>query len=306
LRWAIWEVQLPIDPSAGVTTWLARLGHELLPRRWSVDLATPPRAFGEGGEPIFWVGDVPVLTLEAPERAASAMVSFQSGTNAHSASVTASRVSVAHVGVQARAVGPTRLAVAGERTASLEIGFSEQPSRAEVLGQLAQTPRLRLHLGPQTLEAWQGAEHSVRVPLREQLEVRVDLGVETARARVTLWEHGKQRIRRGLDARGVERAIDEALATASRVEVDVDNLGRVAVALTRGAVEAPRERRGADRLVWHDEVASISSQHQPNSVPTLVEQAGARALVVRRLGGAALVRARLALRRRLETGGARP
>lgn len=271
LCWAIWEVQLPLDPSAGVTTWLARLGHKLLPRPWSAALATPPRAYGEGGEPIFWTGDVPLLTLEAPLRAASAVVSFHSWTNEHSANVT----------------------------------FRKQPSRAEVLVQLAQTPRLQLTIGTQTFEAWRGKEHSVRIPLREQLDVGVDLGAKTARARVTVWDHGKQRTRSGLDARGVERAIYEALATASRVEVDVDNLGRVAVALTRGAVEAPRVRGAADRLSRRDELASLASQDELLAFPTLLVRPGGRGLTVRQVGAAALVRSRLALRRRLETGGSR-
>lgn len=306
LHWTIWEVRLPIDPDASVTTWLARLGHDLVPRSWSVDLATPPRAYGDGGEPIFWVGDSPVLRLDAPQSAAVAIVSFESGTNSHSASVAASGSGAVHVGITVRDSGPTRLAVAGGRSASLDIGFSQQPGCAALLEQLSQTPRLRLRIAEQTLEAWQGPEHRVRVPLREQLDVHVDLGVETARARITVWEHGKQRTRRGLDARGVERAIHDALATASRIDVDADNLGRVVVLPARAALEAPREREIDDRLGWRDEVVSRSSQHEPHTLPTLLERPGSTSLIVRRVGPAALVRSRLALRRRLETGGRRP
>lgn len=306
LEWCIWEVQLPSEPAENVGGWLARLGHELVPRPWSAALATPPRAYGEGGEPIFWVGDVPLLTLEAPQRAATTMVSFHSGTNAHSASVTASELSVAHVRVTARDAGPTRVAVAGERSASLELVFRKQPSRAEVLEQLAQTPRLRLRIGTQTFEAWRGKEHSVRIPRQEQLDVSVDLGAETARARVTVWDHGKQRTRSGLDARGVERVIADALGAASRIEVDVDSLGRVVVLPSRAPLVAPRVRGAADRLSRRDELASLASQNEPLAVPTLLVRPGGRGLAVRRVGAAALVRSRLALRRRLETGGSRP
>ena len=305
LQWCIWEVQLPSECEEKVTSWLARLGHELIPRPWSMDVASPPRGFAEGGEPIFWVGDAPVLTLRAPHRAVSASVVFQIGTNEHSASVTASQVGVAHVGVKVHEVGAARLTVAGDRSARLEIDFREHPLCAEVLAQLAQAPRLRVQIGTQTLEAWNGTEHSVRLSPRKQAEVRVELGVEAARARVTVWVHGKRRTRRGLDAHGVERAIVETLPTASRIEVEVDNLGRVVVVPTRAAIEAPREGRSADRLIWHDEIASMLSQQQPDTVPTLVEQPRGRAFVVRPLGAATLVRSRLALRRRLETGGSR-
>lgn len=306
LAWCIWEVQLPSEAAERVAGWLARLGHELVPRPWSASFATPPRAYGDGGEPIFWVGDGPLLTLEAPQRAATASVSFHSGTNTHSARVTASELSVAHVRVTARDAGYKRVAVAGERRASLELDFREQPSRAEVLEQLARTPRLRLIIGTQTFEAWRGKEHSVRVPLREQLDVHVDFGAETARARVTVWEHGKQRTRSGQDARGVERIIADALGAASRIEVDVDSLGRVVVLPSRAPFVAPRLRAGADRLSRRDELSSFASQDELLAFPTLLVRPGGRGLAVRRVGAAALVRSRLALRRGIDTRGARP
>jgi len=306
LEWCIWEVQLPSESAEKVGGWLARLGHELVPRPWSAALASPPRAYGEGGEPIFWVGDGPLLTLEAPQRATAAMVSFHIGTNAHSESLTAAELSVAHVQVTAREAGPTRVAVPGERSATLELVFRKQPSRAEVLQQLAQTPRLRLSIGTQTFEAWLGTEHTVRIPLREQLDVNAELGVETARARVTVWENKKQRTRSGLDARGVERVIADALGAASKIEVDVDSLGRVVILPSRAPLVTSRVCGGADRLSRRDELASLASSDEPLEVPTRLVRPGAGKLAIRKVGAAALVRSRLALRRRFDAGGARP
>lgn len=306
LEWCIWEVRLPNEDHDKVARWLALLGHKFISRPWRTFISTPARAFGKGGEPIFWTCDVPVLTIEAPHRAATAAVSFQTETSADSARVTASQVGAAQIAIKAQDVGVARFDVAGERSASIEMGLIRQPSHADVLEQLALTPRLRLCIGTQKLEAWQASEHSIRFPLRKRLEVRADLGGETARARVAVWEHGKKRTWRDLDARGVERVIDQALVTASRIEIDGDNLGRVVALIKRGAIDNPREFGATDRLVWRDKVASLSSRYRPGTVPTLVEQPGTRALMVYRLDAATLVRSRLALRRGLRAGGNGP
>ncbi len=305
LEWCIWEVQLPSDPAAKAAGWLARLGHEVMPRPWSAALATPPRAYSKGGEPIFWVGDVPLLTLEAPRQAATTMLSFHSGSNTHRANVTASELGVAHVRVMAHEAGPTRVTVAGERSARIELDFCKKPSRAELLEQLAQTPRLRLSIGTQTFEAWRGTEHSVRMPPHEHLDVNVELGAETARAHVTVWMHGKQLTRSGLSAQDVKRVIDNALDAASRIEVDVESLGRVVILFLRAPHVASRMRGEVDRLSRRDELASLVSQDKSHAVPTLLVRPGG-GLGIQRVGPAALVRSRLALRRRLETGGTRP
>lgn len=307
LKWTIWEVQLPSQPDDKVTNWLARLGHQFVPRPWSLELATPARAHSSRGEPIFWVGDSPVLTLEAPQGAAATTVAFQSGSNSDSAGVRASQSRVAHVGVKTRDAGLTRLTVASERSASLDIAFVERPARTAVLQLLVQTPRLRVHIGEQILEAWQGTAHSVRVPSRELPEVRVDLGPDSARARITVWERGKQRSRRGLDARGAGRAVEEAIASASRIEVDADSLGRVVILPVHQAVDAPRHSKGSDRLAWRDLVVSQCSRAEERTTPTMLEQPrAATSLAARQVDAAGLVRARLALRRRHEAGGTRP
>ena len=88
-RWTLWEVRLPVESVANVTAWLERLGHVLVPRPSSVDLATPPRARGEHGEAVFWIGDAPVVALEAPQSDGEALVCFKTGTDSFSASVEA-------------------------------------------------------------------------------------------------------------------------------------------------------------------------------------------------------------------------
>jgi hypothetical protein len=307
LKWAVWDVQIPSEPDDKITSWLSRLGHDLVPRPWSLELATPARAHSAHGVPIFWVGDSPVITLEAPRPAAAAMVAFYSDSNSDSAGVSASQSRVAHVGVEKPSAGPTRLTVVSERSASLDIEFIERPPHSALLQLLGQTPRLRVQIGEQILEAWQGTLHSVRVPAHERPAVHVDLGPDSARARVTVWERGKQRSRRGLDARGAERAIDEALAGASRIELDADNLGRVVILPAHQELDAPRCSKASDRLAWRDLVVSQGARAEELATPTLLGQPrAATALAARQVGAAGLVRARLALRRRRDAGGTRP
>jgi len=306
LQWTIWEVQLPSEPVARVIDWLTRLGHEVVPRPWRVDLATPSRAHSESGEPVFWVGDLPVFMLEAPQPSAAATVAIQSGPNAHSANVRAAQSRFAHVSVSVRRAGPTRLTVAGERSASLDLAFIQRPSPTSLLELLTQTPRLRIQIDHLLFEAWQGTTLMVRRSSIEQPEVSVDLGDESTRARVTVWERGKQRSKRGLDSRGVAKVIKDALVRAERVEVDADNLGRVLLLPVRAAVDATHEAKAADRLAWRDQVVSLCLRTEEHPTPTFLEQPrSTESLIARQLGPVALVRSRMALRRRLEAGGSR-
>ena len=305
LKWIIREVRLPEDGSASVTAWIGRLGHEIVPRPWTLQLATPSRARGELGEAVFWIGDSPVLALDAPLPGAEGLLSIKTGSNSNYATVRASGARVAHVCISSPFAGPTRLAMVAEQSASIDLTFVEQPSHSSIFEVLAQTPRLRVWIGEQPMEAWQGSTHKVRVGPRELPNVRVDLGAKSARVRITVWERGKQRSRGDLNARGAEKAIQEALSTASRIEVDADNLGRVELIPIRIAAVTRREDLGGGRLAWRDYAASLSPQLGEPTKLTLVEQPRAdTSLVGRRIGAASLIRARLALRRRRErTGG---
>jgi hypothetical protein len=304
LQWCIWEVRLPSEPQEPVTAWLANLGHQLVQGPWCIDLVTPPRRYSESGVPFFWVKDSPILAFEAPQPSATAMVEIQSGTNSCLGSIGVTHGSPAHVAVGFHDVGLVRITVAGERGTSLYIGFERPPLPNGFPEQLASTPRLRMRVGSQNLEAWRGVDHHVPVPSRQRPAVQVDLGCDTVRARVTVWERGRQRIRRGLDAKGVERAIDDALATASRIEVDADNLGRIVVLPTRMDESNPQEHIVESRLAWWEVAMGSASQHDKCTVPTVVGRPGSSAVSIRRSGAAALVRARLALRGRLDGKGA--
>src|SRR5690606_16707646 len=101
----------------------------------------------------------------------------------------------AQVSVSVPDARSARMAVAGERNASLDLEFQEQVSLASLGEMLLQTARIRIQIGQQLFAAWLTSTHFVHVDSREQPEVFVDLGDESARARVTVWERGKQRPR---------------------------------------------------------------------------------------------------------------
>lgn len=306
LQWTIWEVQLPGEPVAAVLAWLARLGHEFVPRPWSMELATPPRAYSKQGEPVFWVGDTPVLMLEAPRHGAATMVAFKGSSNSHSASVQAAKSRFALVSVSARDAGVARLVVASEPSASVGLAYVQRPSSSALRELLAQTARLRIQIGEQPLEAWQSPTHMVRVPAHEQPKVRVELGAETVRVRVTVWERGKQRSTRGLDSKGASRAIEDALAGAERLEIDAGNLGRAVLLLVRVTADTNRQSKSSDRLAWHDHVAGTGEFTDERRTPTILQRPGAASsYAARQVTPDALVRSRMALRRRIEAGGTR-
>lgn len=302
--WSVWEVQLPGEPTVSASTWLTRLGHEVIPYPWSMALATPPQGYGQCGEPIFWVGDSPVLVLNAPRPTSTTTVTFDSGTNSYSAEVRATSGRFAQVSVSVPDARSARMAVAGERNASLDLEFQEQVSLASLGEMLLQTARIRIQIGQQLFAAWLTSTHFVHVDSREQPEVFVDLGDESARARVTVWERGKQRPRLGIDSRGVARAIEEALVNADRIEVDAGNLGQVVLIPIRGKVCVTDEARSSDRLAWRDRLIDICTRRASHFKPSLSQQPrDAKSFAVRRLTQASLVRSRLSLQRRIKQKG---
>lgn len=306
LQWTVWEVQLPTEPVANVLAWLARLGHAIVPRPWSLDLAMPPRAYGEQGEPVYWVGDTPVLTLEAPQYAASAAVALQNGTNSQTVNFVAQQNRSTYVTVSVCDEKLVRLFVVGERSASLDFTFILRPADFSLEEVLAHTARLRIQIGQLKLAAWQGHNNYIQILKSAQPELRVDLGDETARARVTVWERGKQRSRCGLDSRGVVKALQDALVGSEKIEVDAGNLGRVVLLLVRGLVSANRTTKVSERLAWRDYVVNMSPPSAEPLTPILVEQPRlAKSLIARHSGAAGLIRARMALRRRLTVRGNR-
>jgi hypothetical protein len=300
--WTYWEVQIPDDLDQGVIDWLSWVGHAIVPSPWSIELATPPRARDERGEPIFWTGDAPVLSLSAPRPSAETEVWFRDGTNTSVESVKTSDEGEAFVAIRGQDVGARQVLVA-DRSADIDVAFVARPTREALLGQLTATPRARVWIGETLLEAWGNSPK--KVPAQDPLpDVRVDLGSEDARARVTVWEGSKRRTRRGLDHRNAERAIVEALPIASRIELDADNFGRVEFMPARVSTKIADRATATDRMAWFDHVTSLSAPPEQQAATTLFRQPrGSTSLAVRGVKASALVRSRLVLRRRYEAGG---
>jgi hypothetical protein len=304
-RWTLWEVRLPEGTVASVINWIDRLGHVLIPKPWSVELAAPPRAFDDRGDPIFWIGDAPVVALEAPQGGAETLLWFRFGTNSVTASLRVPESRHAFATVKSHDVGSARLTVVGMRSADIDVVFVQPPSRGALLDLLTKTPRVRAWVGDVAIEAWRNGTCKVPVD-RSEPAVRVDLGAEDARARVTVWERGKRRSSRGLDARNAARFIEEALPTATRIELDADNFGRLEIHPARPAAETPRRSAASARLAWHDQVVSLIASAEEHNTPTLIEQPrAARSLTVRHVNAGTLARSRQALRRRHQGGGTR-
>lgn len=304
-RWTLWEVRIPEAPDAIVSAWIARLGHALVPRPWSIELATPPRARDERGQPVFWVGDVLVVALDAPQGGAEALVSFKAGTNSFRASVEAVSSGNAFVAIMSQDIGPTRITAFAERNADMDVNFVQRPSHAVLLELLGKTPRVRIWIDEVAIEAWRSSMCKVLV---DQVlpEVRVDLGAEGARALVKVWERGKQRSSRGLNGRNAARIISAALLTASRIELDADNFGRLEIVPVRKEAVRHNRSSGSDRLAWFNYVSSLRASLEGNSTPTIIEQPRSlTSFAVRCVGAASLVRSRQALRRRHNAGGGR-
>ncbi len=306
-HWIIWELRLPSEPEVNVAGWLARLGHDFVERQWSIGLVTPPRTYTEHGEPAFWVGDSPVLKLESPQGTSVARIAVQSGSNCQFAELRATDGQFACFSVSLSNVGLAQLAVVGQLNASLDIAFIEFPSPAMVRELLLKTARLRIQIGDQTLEAWEANTHKVHLPSHQQPLVRVDLGDASVRARVTVFERGLQCTKRGLDSSGVAKAIENVIASAERIEVDADNLGRIVFLPVRTVVDANGNVNSSGRLVWREYIVSLCSSGEERLAPILLSQSGGRSksLAIRQVVPASLVYSRMALRRRHDSRGSR-
>lgn len=305
MQWGIWEVRLPDDADSAVSVWLGRLGHDFVERAWSVTLAAAPRSYSQEGEPVFWAGDAAVLAIDRPHARAEAQANFRTDANAYSGVVRNGERQTSHVSVTARIDGRTCFEILDARRPRLDLHFVEKPSQSALLELLAQVPRLRVWVDEECLVAWEGSPHTVRMEPRAKPRVRVEFGDESARARITVWADGKRRFYRGLSSGEAASILESALQTASRVELDADNLGRIELAPLhisshpRGSVVAD------ERLAWRDQV--LSSHVQPSGLTTPTFVAGPRmprTLVARSVDSAALVRARLTLRRRRSERGA--
>ena len=299
IAWAIWEVCVSDQPSPPEQAWLARLGHDLIPQPWRIELVTPPRAIGEHGEPVFWIGDTVVLLVHASRYAAQAQATYKFGTNCYFSAITVSDDRQAYVAIDLRQLGYTWFSISGERTASVKLSVHFRTTDSKSLKSLQQTPRLRIWIGEVALEPWQNTVNNVLVARNALPDVRVELGTECARAQARAWVRGKQRISSGLDSLGTARFIQEFLSTASRIEIDAGNFGQIVLTPAIAANSAARRIDVVHRLRLYDQILRSSG---PGDVMHRVESA-TTSRFIKEIDNAVLIRERLAQRRCRETGG---
>jgi hypothetical protein len=209
-----------------------------------------------------------------------------------------------YLAIKSQEDGLSRLGVNAEQTANVDVAFVQRPTGAELLSVLKQTARVHVWIGAQLLEAWQGTTHKVYVDPRKPEDVRLDLGHEKARVRITVWEQGKQRSWGGLDARNASKILEAVLLTASLIELEAENLGRVEIVPSIVIAQQSLAPVAPERLAWHDYVMGMSSRLEAPKTPVLLRQPrGVTALVSRDVGPVTLIRARLQLRRHREPRG---
>lgn len=295
--WTVWEVSLSADADASELAWLSQLGHHLIPRPWGIELVTPPRSFAEQGQPVFWVGDTAVLAVRAPGEAVSAPLTLKYDTNCFSGTLSADD-GTAYVALQLQSLGLTRFAISSERAASLEVLVVFRPSPSKLSSSLTQTPRLRVWVGETALEAWRACVHEFALTRAHPPEIRVHLGPEGVRTQVRAWKAGKQRLSSGLDELGTTKIVQELLLTASRIEIDAGNLGRITLLPRTAASRHPQAYARSGRLDLYAKTLALEARAQdalPSRSPVWLAAA-------RTTDNAALVLTRLAQRRRRATG----
>lgn len=297
LNWATWDVVLPSELGREVVTWIARLGHKLQQRPWSLEPVTPSRARTEKGELIYWLGDSVVLHLRAPRAHADVQVTLKFGTNFYTAVVQASASADAFLAVDLRDVGPIRLSIAGEQTANLEFSVVQRPSQLKLLEQACKAPKLRMWINELNIEAWPISIHEIATVPNSKFEVLVDLGSDCSRANVTIWEGNTRRVTTGLDARNVAKSVIASLLSASRIEVDAGNFGRIELvpkAASRSGVQ--KQQTGAYRLQFYENALRLVSIRKGSEALDGSDNAAA----LKTAGRVALVRSRLARRRQFK------
>jgi hypothetical protein len=237
--WRLWQLSL----TERLAPWLSERGHTIVPKRWHVTSAVPPRSHTDRREPVYWVGDTVVLALEAPAPKARLDVTFMSGSNTYGTTVVTNEVARSAVAITSRVSGRVRFQASAAR---LDIVFEDRPTIEDTVQLLRQTARVQVWIGERCFEPWSTEPHQLKVDLRNPPPVRVELGGETVRASVTTWTHGRQRTFRSRSDREVAKIIEQNLATASRIEVDGENLGRVTFSpMTRAS-------RGRDAYATRD------------------------------------------------------
>ncbi len=293
IQWVIHHLHLPETALAAAETWLDRLGHQVTERPWGVCLASPARGYGEQGDPIFWIGDTAVLEVEGPAPRAECLAVLGSGTNSQSASFRVGKDRRQCVGVSSHAPGGVRFTVrTQDQRVDFQVVFERRPEETALQRLLEETPRLRVLLGDTSLEAWRDQNSPLPLFDRHLRSVRLDAGVAGVRFTVTAWTDGKRRTLSQVWLREAEMSIASALPTASKLQVEAENLGLIEMEV---APARPVSRSASlDRLArWERVVALIPSKAAPTSPAFVRLPSRADVFLPQTLGTADLIRGRL-------------
>jgi hypothetical protein len=302
LTWRIWELALPDEADHALSSWLDRVGHHFVSRPWNLRLASPPRAYSERGEPIFWLGDSAVFAVEAPTNDAETLATFVFGSNSQGASIGSGAGHQAQLVVTSHTAGLTRLSLADDRKATVGVMFAPRPRDEAVAELFHRTLRLRVRVGELCFDAWQASTHVICVDSKAPPEVEVNLGHESVCARVTLWEGGRLRSQRSLSGREVAATLQRGLQSASRIEIDAENLGRIEFTPRRAS--ASERAIVSDRLAWREHILNAADGPSPHAVHAISRHPRlASALVCHSVDAAGLMRSRIALKRRRQPNG---
>jgi hypothetical protein len=303
--WKIWEIHIPEGVSENAVRWLAQLGHTVVPKPWAIDFVSIPRSYSEDGDPVWWIGDDILVRAEVPTGHDSVMVSHWSASNSHSAQLAVTNDRFAFGVLRATHIGSSRLGVAGVPSTDIRVEVIAQPDLDELSRMLALTPRLRVTCDQNTLEAWIGRSHLIMTEPRRNPAVRIATGLNKARVQIQVELDGKLRTYRALDSEHAARLTSEMLVSASRIEVDAENLGRIELIPSHSPrlKDKPQTLR---RMSWADYVHVFASKAANSSTPALLAiPKDSNSFLVGRLNGQALIRNRINLRQERRFRGTR-
>jgi hypothetical protein len=305
IEWMLSEVQVPddLDLAEG---WLAKLRHSVVPKPWQVSLLTPARQF-VGGDPTFWLGDVVVVKVEAPTRSASTCTLVHAiDSNKYLAALTTPSSGTSFLTVPANQPGLQSLGIHRDARPPISFRIVDRPPAQIEFNALGETPRLRVWIGNACLSAWVEPQYRIHVRPLARETVRVDLGNDSVRARVAVWQLGVRRSHPGLSARETAKAVEDALyaQSVSLVEIDADNLGRIEIVPLILKVQSKREGQQVDRLAWRKYLlAQLSPRSEMNSGAAQLQHAPTQKTRARdTVDLGAVIRSRIRLRNRYEKG----
>jgi hypothetical protein len=262
---------------------------------------TPPRAFSETGHHTYWTTDRALFRLDPPNPSTATTLVFESGSNASMINVPPNLDFFSLACFASKVAGTSRVSIASDRSTAADLNFIERPSPTFVCQQLNQTPRLCVSIGSFELVAWKQECFELPNGMYGSSSIKVDLAYESVRAQLKFWNHGLLHTRRGLSSNEVAQTLLEVLETASRIEIDAQNVGSLAINLKRVAAPSLSHSHQTDRLTWYQEVLTSRSVPPERATPVLIGLP--KSLNCRRtkfVESSALVRARIAQRRCLE------